>query len=205
VTTGGAFSCRMKRVLKASVLAFLVAGSSASAQEANRVFLEATYLGAPTDWCPADAGVPLVVKMDGPDIIQGPKAWPRTVKVYKGGEISEFVTGEHTDSFKRPEDFEDSSAKVIGRFSAEFRTCHSAWASPRPTGSWRLTAPDGRQLSSGMFEEYLFSYLYPPFFRPVGGASKANFADFGDQLFFTEGPLKTNITQTFAATPDKEQ
>ncbi|MGB5558516.1 MAG: hypothetical protein WBN04_10950, partial [Paracoccaceae bacterium] len=92
--------------MKALFLASVLAAGSAAAQETNQVLLDATYLGAPTEWCPVDAGVPLVVKMDGPDIIEGPKAWPRTVKVNRGGTVSRVVTGENTESFKRPEDFE---------------------------------------------------------------------------------------------------
>lgn len=193
-----------RSIWKAPLLTSLLAAGPATAQEANKVFLDATYLGAPTDWCPVDAGVPLVVKMDGPDIIERPKAWPRTVTVNRGGMVSQVVTGENTESFKRPEDFEGPNAKVIGRFSAEFRTCHSAWRNPRPTGSWRLTATDSGELVSGTFEDYIFGGLHPPFFRRVGGATKGHFARFGDQQFFTAGELETTITQTFAAEPDKE-
>jgi hypothetical protein len=190
--------------VKVLLLAFLFATGSVAAQEANTVFLDATYLGAPTDWCTAEAGVPLVVKMDGPDIVEGPKAWPRTVKVFRGGDLQIVHTGENTASFIRPEDFGDASAEVIGRFSAEFRACHSAWQYPRLTGSWRLTRADGETMNSGTFEDAPPGILHLPFFHPVGGPSKAHFAEFGDQRFFTVDQPATEITQTFAAKSDKE-
>lgn len=190
--------------MKALLFTSLLAAGSAVAQEPNQVFLDATYLGAPTDWCPADAGVPLVVKMDGPDIVEGPKAWPRTVKVNRGGNVQIVHTGENTASFNRPEDFGGPNAKVIGRFSAEFRTCHSAWPSHRVTGDWRQTATDGAVMETGTFEDVSFGNIYLPFFRPVSGPSKAQYAKFDDLRLFTAGKPETKITQTFAAEQDKE-
>lgn len=190
--------------MKALLLAFLFATGSVAAQEPNTVFLDATYLGAPTDWCTAEAGVPLVVKMDGPDIVEGPKAWPRTVKVFRGGELQIVHTGENTASFIRPDDFVGASAEVIGRFSAEFRTCHSAWHSPRLSGTWSVTTTDGGDLGSGSFEDDPSRSLHLPFFSPLGGPSKVHFARFGEQRFFTADQPATEITQTFAARSDKE-
>lgn len=186
------------------ILGSLFAADSTAAQEANQVFLDATYLGAPTDWCAADAGVPMVVKMDGPDIIEGPKAWPRKVTVNRGGNVQIVHTGENTASFNRPEDFSGPIAKVIGRFSAEFRTCHSAWSSPRLTGRWRMTATEGGDLSSGTFEDERNFSFNLPLFTPVSGLSQIRYAKFGDQTLFTMGRPETIITQTFAAEPDKE-
>lgn len=186
------------------LLASVFAAGSAAAQETNQVFLDATYLGAPTDWCPADAGVPLVVKMNGPDVIEGPKAWPRTVKVNRGGNLQIVHTGENTASFNHPEEFGGANAEVIGRFSSEFRTCHSAWHGARLTGTWKLTAPDGGELESGRFEDENSASLHLPFFRSVSGPSRAHFARLGDRQFFTADWPETKITQTFAAEPDKE-
>ncbi|MGB3313315.1 MAG: hypothetical protein WBB85_02790 [Albidovulum sp.] len=190
--------------MKLLLLASMLAAGSAAAQEANQVVLDATYLGAPTEWCPADAGVPLVVKMDGPDIVEGPKAWPRTVKVNRGGNLQIVHTGENTASFNRVEDFGDEEAEVIGRFSADFRTCLSAWSSPRLTGTWSATATDGAELGSGTFENDYYGNIHLPFFRSVSGPSEAHYATFGDRKFFTAGRPETKITQTFAAEPDKE-
>ncbi len=182
----------------------MVSAHPAAAQADNTVNLDATYLGAPTDWCPSNAGVPLVVTMDGPDIVEGPKGWPKRVKVTKGGQVSNTISGENTTGFIQPEDYQGPFAKVVGRFSAEFRVCHSAWSALRLTGSWRLSSRDGGQALSGNFKDMSSIGLTPPFFLPAGGTVKAEFAKFGDATFFTAGRIKTNITENFAAKPDKE-
>lgn len=187
---------------KAVLLVPCLAAGSTAAQDANQIFLNATYLAHPTDWCPPTVGVPLVVKMDGPDIVKGPKDWRRTIIVNKGGKVSESVTGARIESLIRPEDFEGQGAQVIGRFSADFRVCLSVWGRSGPAGSWRLNSINGEELSSGTFEGSLAGRLYPAFFHQVRGTSKAYYVRFGDHLLFTAS--KPTITQTFAAEPEKE-
>jgi hypothetical protein len=189
---------------QAAFLASVVAASSAAAQEASEVSLDATYLAAPTDWCPANAGVPMAVKMDGPDIINGPKEFPRRVRVNKGGRISEVYTGEDTDSLNNSDDLAGPNAEVIGRFSAEFQGCLSAWSTTLIMGTWHLSGSDGSDKESGSFEnERLFGFDLP-LFRRVNGPSKARYAQFGDHLLFSAGDPKVTITQKFLAEPDKE-
>ncbi|MFZ1726037.1 MAG: hypothetical protein WBO29_09205 [Albidovulum sp.] len=201
----GATRTRLIRgVVKTLLLVALPAASPVTAQEANKVMLDATYLGAPTDWCPADAGVPMVMNMDGPDIIEGPKGWPKTVKVNRGGDLQIVHTGENTASFNRRDDFAGPNATVIGRFSAEFQTCYSPWSTPRFTGRWRLTASDGANIGSGEFEDARYGGMYLPLFRHVSGPANAQYAKFGDRMLFTATRPETMITQTFAAEPDKE-
>jgi hypothetical protein len=182
---------------------FLIAvGGSVAAQEANEVFLDATYLGAPTDWCPADAGVPLVIKMDGPDIITTPKDWPRTVRVRRGGKTSVVVgSEEYTRSLQRRRDFD---TEVIGRFSAEYRVCQDPWSTPRVEGRWRLKASDGSELDAGDLDDAWFGLSSLPFFRRVSTFSDGYFAKIGDRVFFTADSPNVTTSQTFAAGTDKE-
>lgn len=190
-------------VVTASVVASLFAAGCAVGQEASEMFLDATYLAAPTDWCPANAGVPMVVKMDGPDIIQGPSTFPRKVVERRGSSVR-VITGENTGSFNRPEDFAGPNAEVIGRFSAEFQTCFDPWSTPLATGTWRLSGIDGSDMESGSFENESLFPIYSPFFSSVAGSSIAHYAQFGDRLLFTAGQPVPTITQTFLAQPDKE-
>jgi hypothetical protein len=180
----------------------IVVGGSVAAQEANELFLDATYLGAPTDWCPADAGVPVVIKMDGPDIIATPEDWPRTVRVRRGGRISYVGSEKNTASLQRDRD--DFDTEVIGRFSAEFRACQDPWSTPRVEGRWRLTASDGSELDAGDLDEALPGHLWLPFFRRVGAFSDVYNAKIGDRAFFTASRPNVTTSQTFAAGTDKE-
>ena len=189
-------------LMAASIISALAAGSAA-AQEVNEVFLDASYLGAPTEWCPADKGVPLVVKMDGPDIVEGPKNFPKTVKERKGTSVR-IVDGENTASFMRPGVLAAPDAPVIGRFSAEFQTCDSAWRSGQVTGHWRVIGTDGSNIGSGAFENENVGSFHQPFFRKFSGLSDATHATFGDQRFFTAGRPETKITEMFLAKPGKE-
>ncbi len=202
--TGDAVAKRRWGLVNTSLVASLHAAGPAASQDVSEVFLDATYLGAPTDWCPIDAGVPMVVKMDGPDIIKGPKQFPRKVTVNKGGSVSEVYTGADTDSLNNADDLAGPNAEVIGRFSAEFQGCVSAWNTTSITGTWRLSGGDGSDKESGSFENESIYGFDLPLFRNVSGPSKARYAQFGDRLLFTAGEPKVTITQTFLAEPDKE-
>jgi hypothetical protein len=182
-----------------------IAAATASAQDAGTVHLDVAYLAAPTDWCPADKGVPMTVEMDGPDIIRGPEDFPRGVTVRRGSEVT-YVDGENTNSFARDEDFIGPNADVIGRFSAELRSCFSAFGDNRASGSWTLVGLDGVISETGTFEdEYLSFSLSGPFFRPVAGSPKAYYAKFGDFRLFTTARPVAETKQTFLAEPAKEQ
>jgi hypothetical protein len=199
-----AFGEKGNGVVKSAFFASLLAAGSAAAQEANELFLDATYLGAPTEWCIATAGVPMTVKMDGPNIIKGPDEFPRTVRERRGSSVR-VINGANTASFHHTEDLAGPNAEVSGRFSAEFRTCFSPWSAAIATGTWRLSGNDGSDMDSGSFEnETLFLPIYFPFFRPVSGTSNAHFAQFGDRLLYTASEPRVTTTQTFLAEPDKE-
>lgn len=186
--------------LARTVSVFLIAvGGSVAAQEANEVFLDATYLGAPTDWCPADAGVPMVIKMDGPDIITTPEDWPRTMRVRRGGRIG-ITFREETNPWLR----DTFDTEVVGRFSAEFRACQDPWSTPRVEGRWRLKASDGSELDAGDLDDALPGHLGLPFFRRVGAFSDVYNAKIGDRAFFTASRPNVTTSQTFAAGTDKE-
>lgn len=183
-----------------------IMGAPASAEDAATVRLDVAYLAAPTDWCPADKGVPMTVTMNGPDIIRGPEDFPRGVTVRRGNEVT-YVDGEHTISFARDEDFVGPNAEVIGRFSAEFQSCFSAFGGNSASGTWALLGDDGAILDSGSFEdEFLSVPLDVPIFRPVTGAgsSKAYYAEFGGLRLFTAARPVAETKQTFLAEPAKE-
>ena len=182
---------------------FLIAvGGSVAAQEANEVFLDATYLGAPTEWCPADAGVPVVIKMDGPDIFATPEDWPRTVRVRRGGQVSSVSSEEHIISFERDRD--DFHTRVIGRFSAEFRGCQNLSGTPRVEGRWRLKANDGSELDAGDLDEAWLGHFSLPFFESAGAGLSIYYAKIGDRAFFTASRPNVTTSQTFAAGTDEE-
>jgi hypothetical protein len=193
----------MSNVVNALVAGLLFGAGSVAAQEVDTIVLDATYLGAPTDWCPADAGVPLIVKMGGPKIIKGPKDFPRLVKERRGGSLR-VVDGSNIASFNRAKDVSGPNAEVIGRFSAEFRTCLSAWDNPRATGTWRLMSIEGQEVASGTFEDEFVTSMHFPLFSLVAGTSDARFAKFGDRVLFTAGKPKVTINQVFLTDPDKE-
>jgi hypothetical protein len=182
-----------------------ITGAAASAQEAETVQLGIAILAAPTDWCPADKGVPMTGTMDGPDIIRGPEDFPRRVKVRKGSEGYYYVDGENINSFAKDEDFVGPDAEVIGRFSAEFQSCFRAFGGNRASGNWTLVGLDGVVSQTGTFEgESLSPYFDGPFFRPVTGSSKAHYAKFGEDRLFTAARPVFETKQTFLAEPAKE-
>jgi hypothetical protein len=194
---------KTKYVVALVSITSLHAAGSVAAQAVDEILLDASYLAAPTAWCPANLGVPMTVKMDGPNIIKGPREFPRKITVRRGGSV-QVVDGEFIASFNRPEDFAGPNAEVTGRFSAEFRTCFSPWDLPRVTGTWRLSGNDGSELDSGAFEDEFLGDLHSLFFKPVSGPSQAQYAKFGDRVLFSAGTAKVTITQTFLAKPDKE-
>jgi hypothetical protein len=176
----------------ASVIGLALSGANA-AEHGNEVFLEATYLGAPTDWCPPDQGVPLVVKMDGPNIVESPEDWPRTVRVRRGTQSARITSNEETTvSLRQTRKFEFSTQ--IGRFSAELRTCQTPWSLTAVSGTWQLVGLDGSELSSGTVDTGLGRLHDVPLFGNTGGRSSAMFAKFGNATLFT--PTRPQVTRT---------
>jgi hypothetical protein len=189
-----------------AVSATVLAAHGAFAEGRSEMSLDVSYLAAPTDWCPADAGVPMKVAMDGPDIIRGPGDFPRKVKVRRGSEVTIF-DGENINSYIRADDFDGPNAEVIGRFSAEFQSCFSAFNGSRANGTWTLLDLNGGIAESGAIEdEYLSWPLSVPFFRAVapGGSSNAHYARFGDHRLFAAARPEAETKQSFLADPDKE-
>lgn len=168
------------------------------------MLLDVTFLSGPTEWCAADAGVPMRMKVDGPEIIRGPEEFPRKVKVRRGGNVT-VVDGENINSFNREEDTIGLNAEVIGRFSAEVEACISAFANSQAKGSWTLTGTDGAILETGDITDHWLNFpLFTPFFRSVAGLSKAQYARFGDRVLFTANAPTPKTKQTFLAEPDRE-
>lgn len=185
-----------------SIAPLVAIGGSTWAQESDEVFLHATYLGAPTGWCPADQGVPVVVTMDGPDIVESPESWPVTVRENRGSQKTRVTTEEWTSSLRRHRNVDD--AEVIGRFSAEFRACQDPWNRPLATGRWRLSADDGSELDGGSIEDNWRAFSDLPFFRRFKSGSKSHVAKFGERQMFTASYPKITSSQSFAAETDKE-
>ena len=181
-----------------------IAGAAASAEDAATVHLDVAFLAAPTDWCPADKGLPMTATMDGPNIIHGPGDFPRGVIVRRGSEVT-YVDGENTNSFARDADFVGPNAEVIGRFSAEFQSCYIAFGDNRASGSWTLVGLDREVSQTGTFEDEYLSFSFDgPFFRPVTGSPEAYYAKFGDYQLFTSARPIAETKQTFLAEPAKE-
>ena len=203
--TGSRLTLLRANVVTAAFVLGMACAGPAVAKDAGGVLLDVTYLAAPTDWCPADAGVPMTVKMDGPDIIRGPSEVPRKVLERRGGSLSITHTAENTASFNRTDTFEGPNAEVIGRFSAEFQACFSAIEASLATGAWSVTGPDGREIATGVLENEALGFpLSAPFFQPVSGPVTAYYAQFGEQLLFTSREPEPKTSQTFLAEPDKE-
>jgi hypothetical protein len=181
-----------------------VAAATASAQDVGTVHLDVAFLAAPTDWCPADKGLPMTASMGGPDIIRGPGDFPRGVTVRRGSDVT-YLDGENTNSFAREDDFVGPKAEVIGRFAAEFQSCFSVFGDNRASGTWTLIGSDGEVSETGTFEDKLLSFsLGRPFFQPVAGSPKAYYAKFGDHQLFTAARPVAETKQTFLAEPAKE-
>lgn len=167
--------------------------------------LDATYLAAPTEWCPANAGVPMIVKIDGPDIIRGTESVSRKIKVRRGSEVYFTDSGENTASMNRTKDVNAAYLEVVGRFSSEFRTCFSAFGGSRGTGSWNVIGPDGVIVETGSFEDKNLSlWAGGAFFGPVAGPVPTYYAKIGERLLFTAGRPEAKINQTFLAEPKEE-
>ncbi|MEF3046038.1 hypothetical protein [Pseudotabrizicola sp. L79] len=189
----------------AALMACLMPAGAAMAQEAEAVVLDVSYLAAPTDWCPADAGVPMIVAMNGPDIIKGPSETPRKVRERRGGQVSITHSGQNTAAFHRAGDFSGPKAEVIGRFAAEFRACLGALDRPRATGAWRVVGPDGAEVEAGVLADAPLDLpLFVPFFQPVAGPAQAYMAQFDDRLLYAAEKPAPQANQTFLAKPDKE-
>ncbi len=146
----------------------------------------------------------MTASMDGPDIIRGPGDLPRGVTVRRGSEVS-YVDGGNINSFARDEDFVGPNAEVIGRFSAEFQSCFSAFGNNRAKGSWMLVGPYGVVSETGAFQDEYLSFSFgAPFFDPVAGSPKVRYAKFGDFRLFTAARPVAETKQTFLAEPAKE-
>ena len=151
--------------------------------------MHATYLAAPTDWCPASEGVPLVIAMDGPDIINGPDDWPPKVRVRRAGEPGDTqINGDRIDL----------DGPVIGRFSAKLRGCQSPWRHLHLDGTWTLADANGSPLKSGVVKEY-WGQPTLLFFRRINRSSDAYFAKIGEDLLYAPERPQVTATQMFTA------
>ena len=142
-------------------------GSAALADEANVVRLHAAHLDAPTEWCAADSGVPVIMSIDGPELfVSVPLAeQPSAVKVRRGGnevqrvevgrkDPTELVTrfgneGTHSSTSTTSVNTRPSNVTPVGRLEAKVLVCQSMWPRERDQMSWRVVDADGNVAAEG--------------------------------------------------------
>ena len=159
----------------AGVLAFpvLLAGSLACA---DPVTVRERFLDAPTEWCPADRGIPVVVEMRGlvvhePAPPEAQRNWigvrrgserrittfddrspsSDAVRVRRGAEAVGVLTGRNTETV---EEFQR-----LGTLHIDGRRCASIvhWDNPSEI-LWRVVDDDGTIVQSGTTERWSWRY-----------------------------------------------
>ena len=172
---------------------------AAPAEAQNKVALQVTYFGAPTEWCAQDEGVPFVANLDGPDVLaeQPPRrtSKQKTVTVVRrlGDEIIEMEVP--VSGAENPETEPD----VVGRLSAEFRGCHTLRRTLLPVnGTW---AVKGLMPESGPINDLSFYSIR----LHEGKIFGVSFYKIGDRKFYAPGPFERTTTETFAFQGEKEQ
>lgn len=195
-----------------AVIGALVAGP-AVADAANVVRLHAAYLDAPTDWCAADAGVPIVMTIDGPDLFVGVplSEQPTAVKVRRGGsdvqrvevgrtDPTELITrygteGVHSSTSTTSVNVTPASVTPVGRFMAEVQVCQSLWPRERDEMAWRVVAADGRVAAEGRTSVRVDQFAVFDTFRPYPQALKLS-----DETFVVMAePEFQRTTEAFVA------
>ena len=191
----GRWGCVLRILVLMSLLAMPV-----SAQEANEIIYRATYLGAPTEWCPTGDGVPVILSIDGPDIFEVSTEKANWVRERRGGEgrVERAFVGKKFDE----------GAKTIGRLGGEFRACQNPWRS-RWKGAWHVTGSTG-EIASGTYDEnWAPQFRFPPVERAYERATRKSsqsatrFLALGDRTFFTHG--EPEEIRQIAVETDKEQ
>lgn len=189
---------------------------SASADESNSVFLHAAYLSEPTEWCSANAGVPAVITIDGPDVFVGEfdNAEPARIMVRRGGEAAERVevgrigvsdvrvggVGGSTDTqrlFPRMDE-----VVFLGRLYVDLEVCQSFETKTAHRGAWRVEAPDGTVARSGEEERYLTGGSHP-LFHLYGPYPKA--IRLREQTFVVKSQPKIVRTMEAFVSPEEVQ
>lgn len=189
-------------VATALLLASPLAADSAVAQGADEIVLDAHYAHPPTDWCPHTRGYAVTVKMDGPDIIKGPSKEPVLVRERVGGTLRDAKdVGPKIHSWNQSEvDF-----TVIGRLSAEFRSCYTTFGDARVTGKWRIVRDDGSGADWGTIEDLpVPTSTFLPAFDSAPRPSTVHFVEFGDRKLFTARRPKLQNTHHFPFESDEE-
>lgn len=170
----------LKRLLPAAfaIMALLPGPASGEAGDGDVVKIHVAYLDGPTEWCPADAGVPAVMTADGPAVFVGVEIAERSeVEVRRGVGITERVEvgrpsvsqtrirrGVDTQIVRWPFRRTDE-ATLLGRLRVDIEFCQSFASQAVSSGTWRILAPDGTVVRTGNVEQrYMDTWHSHPLF-----------------------------------------
>lgn len=191
--------------------------SSAHAEDANLATVHARALSAPTEWCAADAGVPVIVTVDGPELYAGEylDRPPTVVKVRRGADSIERLEltgpGPHENRVGRGSDFQtvgriyprEEELRLLGRLRAEVRICDGIWTGGPGSASWSVVGSGGAVVRSGQTTVRSPLYFSHPFFDSSRRYPQA--IEVGeDTLFVMSEPRITKTMEAFVS-PEQEQ
>lgn len=210
------FCPRRLFVIVAPFLVPLLAAGSATAQPANEVSLHAAFLSAPTEWCPAEKGVPVLLSADGPEVHASANFQQSAiVRIRRGGvgteevevsplEIDELRSGRGVERVSTTRLYPRvEEAEPLGRLSATFRICETFWSKEITSGVWTITAPDGTVVRSGETSRKYMWGAEHPLLNLLGRFPKA--AQLGDEtILILAEPLIHKTTETIGS-PTEEQ
>ena len=206
--------------MKHVVLSIALSTGVACAEGQDTVRIHASFQSAPTEWCQADQGVPVIVTVSGLTVYGMADAaaeLPLQVKVRRGGQPTErvevgrvgvaelrsrrgtevsTVEGLGLRSFKPRID----ELTRLGTLFSETQRCHGLWHVPSGTANWRVENDDGETVMSGRDRSFREAFGH------VGGTGDFPRAfKIGDQVFVAmQEPEFVRTTEAFAS-PAEEQ
>lgn len=183
------------------VAGLALCGMSAHAQERDVVHLHARFLDTPTQWCPADKGVPIVETMDGPDV-KGfiPRERNHFVRIRRG------TSGLNDDEQTKDDAFyKTQSPASSGRFHAKANICFSLYGSDG-SGEWEVR--DGSKIiSKGVFQTGDIQRTNMKRWRspvPYFEYNRVHYFELDDEvIFFAASSVETKRTTEAFASPAK--
>lgn len=186
------------------------------AAEDGVVTMHERILAAPTIWCPANAGVPVVFSVDGPDvhienlrenrynsvIVRRGNADRQLVDVgpissveirrRRGTQIETLDTRNFSAIDQR-----DADLIPLGRLSFEMNVCQSLWSTSYVSGFWKIVAEDGSVARSG---KTTTPPLYPGLNQLFYSGSFPKAFKIDDQFYFVnERQEYIRTTEAFAS------
>ena len=123
--------------MRAAVIICALAAGAVQAEDADVVVLHTRFLAEPTEWCPADKGVPAIETMDGPNVEGFLKPGRNSeVRVRRGAAVGTVEEDTSYEALQRTQ-----SPAVSGRFYARTQTCVSFYGSDG-SGTWEIRDGD---------------------------------------------------------------